>query len=86
MQPTWKIRNTNQLYCFHIKREKLTQVSSKKPSATKHSTKRNVYYINFNRIFKIKYSLIGIVKFKFTRRNEIRCRILEIKDLSKNVR
>ena len=29
---------------------------------------------------------MGIVKTKFTRRNEIRCRILEIKDLSKNVR
>ena len=29
---------------------------------------------------------MGTVKTKFTRRFEIRCRILEIKDLSKNVR
>ena len=28
---------------------------------------------------------MGIVKPKFTRRNEIGCRILEIEDLSKNV-
>ena len=34
----------------------------------------------------IEYSFIVIVKPKFTRRNEIRCRILEIDDLSKNVR
>ena len=29
---------------------------------------------------------MGIVKPKFTRRNEIWCRILELEDLSKNVR
>ena len=36
--------------------------------------------------FLFEYSLIGIVKPKFTRRNEIWCRIWEIEDLSKNVR
>ena len=38
------------------------------------------------RNFLIEYSLIRIVKPKFTRRNEIWCRILEIDDKSKNVR
>ena len=36
--------------------------------------------------FLFEYSLMGIVKPKFTQRNEIWCRILEIEDLSKNVR
>ena len=40
------------------------------------------FYCNF----LIEYSLIDIVKPKFTRRNEMRCRILEIEDLSKNLR
>ena len=42
--------------------------------------------MEFYRNFLFEYSLIGIVKPKFTWRNEIWCRILEIEDLSKNVR
>ena len=42
--------------------------------------------MEFYRNFLFQYSLIGIVKPKFFRRNEIRCRIWEIEDLSKNVR
>ena len=41
--------------------------------------------MKFYRNFLFEYSLIGIVKPKVTRKNEICCRILEI-DLSKNVR
>ena len=41
--------------------------------------------MEFYRKVLIKYSLIGIVKPKFTRRNEIWWRILEIEDLFKNV-
>ena len=36
---------------------------------------------NFTAIFLFQYSLIGIVKPKFFRRNEIWCRIWEIQDL-----
>ena len=36
-----------------------------------------VYYMEFYHNFFIAYSSIGIVKPKFTRRNEIWCRILE---------
>ena len=85
MQPAWKNRNSNEQYFLHIK-EKNYKFSSKKPSATKHSPPSNVYYMEFYRIFLFEYSLIGIVKPKFTRRNEIWCRIWEIEDLSKNVR
>ena len=45
--------------------------SKKKPSATKHNPPSNVYYIVFYRNFLFQYSLVGIVKPKFTRRNEI---------------
>ena len=38
------------------------------------------------RNFLFEYSIIGILKSKFTRIYEIWCRILEIQDLSKNVR
>ena len=38
---------------------------------------------DFIEMFQIKYSLISIVKHKFTRRYEILCRILELEDLSK---
>ena len=58
----------------------------KKPSTTKHSPPSHVYYMEFYCNFVFHYSLIGIVKSKFFRRNEIWCRIWEIKDLSKNVR
>ena len=40
------------------------------------------FYCNF--LFEYTGSFMGIIKPKFTRRNEI-CRILEIEDLSKNV-
>ena len=43
----------------------------KKPSATKHGPPSNVYYIEFYRNFLFQYNFIGIVKPKFTRRNEI---------------
>ena len=42
--------------------------------------------MEFYRNFLFEYCLMGIEKPKFTRRNEIWCRILEIEDLSKNVR
>ena len=70
----------------YTSKEKNYEFSSKKPSATKHSPPSNVYYIVFCRNFLFQYSLIGIVKPKFTRKNEIWCRIWEIEDLSKNVR
>ena len=41
---------------------------------------------NFFLNFSFEYSFISIVKLKFTRRNEMWCRILEIEDLSKKVR
>ena len=47
------------------------QFSSKKPSATKHSPLSNVYYMECYHNFLFEYSLMGIVKPKFTRRNEI---------------
>ena len=55
----------------YTSKEKNYGFSSKKPSATKHSPPYNVYYIVFYRNFLFQYSLIGIVKPKFTRRNEI---------------
>ena len=42
--------------------------------------------MEFYRNFLFEYSFMGIVKLQFTRRNEIWCKILEIEDLSKNVR
>ena len=62
----------------YTSKEKNYQFSSKKPYATKHSPPSNVYYMEFYRIFLFEYSLMDIVKSKFTRRNEILCRILEI--------
>ena len=47
------------------------QLSSKKPSATKHSPLSNVYYMEIYRNFLFEYILMGILKPKFTRRNEI---------------
>mgnify|MGYP003687834091 CR=1 FL=1 len=41
--------------------------------------------MEFYRNFLFEYSLTGIVKPKFTRRNEIWCIIWKIEDLSKNV-
>ena len=62
------------------------QFSSKNPSATKNSPQSNVNYMEYFLNFSFEYSFIGIVKLKFTRKNEIWCRILEIEDLSKKVR
>ena len=70
----------------YTSKEKNYEFSSKKPSATKHSPPSNVYYVVFCRNFLFQYSLIRIVKPKFTRKNEIWWRIWEIEDLSKNVR
>ena len=70
----------------YTSKEKNYKFSSKIPFATKHSTPSNVYNMEFYRNFLFEYSLIGIVKPKFTRRNEIWWRIWEIEDLSKNVR
>ena len=61
-----KMNNT-----VYISIEKNYEFSSKKPSATKHSPPSNVYYMEFYRNFLFQYSLIGIVKPKFTRRNKI---------------
>ena len=70
----------------YTSKEKNYQFSSKKPSATKHCPPSNVYTMEFYCNFLLEYSLMGIVKPKFTRRNEIWCRILKIEALSKNVR
>ena len=40
-------RNSNQQYCLHIKREKLTIFFLKKPSSTKRSPPFNAYYMEF---------------------------------------
>ena len=74
MQPACKNRNLNEQYCLLIKRKKLSIFFIKNPSATKQSPPSYVYYMEFYRNFLFEYSLIGIVKPKFTRRNEIRCR------------
>ena len=55
----------------YISKEKNYEFSSKKPSATKHSPPSNVCYIEFYCNFLFQYSLIGIVKPKFIRKNEI---------------
>ena len=48
--------------------EKNFQFSSKKLSTTKHSPPSNVYYMEFYHNFLLEYSLIGIVRPKYTRR------------------
>ena len=70
MQPAWKIgiQMNNTVY---TSKEKNYEISSKKPSATKHSLPSNVYYMEFYRNFLFQYSLIGFVKPKLFRRNEI---------------
>ena len=55
----------------YTSKEKNMNFLLKTPSATKHSPPSTVYYILFYRNFLFQYSLIGIVKPKFTRRNEI---------------
>ena len=70
----------------YTSKQKHYQLSSKNPSATKNSPQSNVYYMEFFLNFSFEYSFISIVKLKFTRRNEMWCRILEIDDLSKKVR
>ena len=66
----WKKNNT-----VYTSKEKKYEFSSKKSSATKQSPPSNVYYMKFYRNFLFQNSLIGIVKHKLTRRNEIWCRI-----------
>ena len=75
----WKIGST--ILFTHQKRK-----INKKTSAIKHSPSSIVYNMEFYHNFLINYSLISIVKHKFTRRNEIWCRILEKEVMSKNVR
>ena len=71
----------------YTSKEKNDQFSfKKKHSSTNYSPPSNIYYTEFNRNFLSENSLMGIVKPKFTSRNEIRCRIFEIEDLSKNLR
>ena len=73
MQPAWKNRNSNEQYCLHIKREKLTILFQKNlppQNIVPHLMFINMW--NFIVIFYLsKYSLIGILKPKSTRRNEI---------------
>ena len=69
-------------------KQKKYQISLKKnlPLQNIYSPPSNVYYMEFYRNFLFEYSLIGIVKLKSTRSNEIWYRIWEMEDLSKNVR
>ena len=85
MHLAWNNSNSNKQYCLHIK-QKHYQFSSKNPSSTKNSPQSNFYYMDFFLNFLFEYSFIGIVKLKFTRRNEMWCRILDIEALSKKVR
>ena len=64
-----EINNTG----YTSKREKLTIFLLKNQSATKQCLllNVNVYYMEFYRNILIEYSLIGIVKPKLTRKNEI---------------
>ena len=55
----------------YTSKEKNYQFSFKKPSATKHSPPSNVYYVEFYRSILFAYSLMGILKLKYTRKNEI---------------
>ena len=55
----------------YTSKEKNYEFSSKKLSATKHSPPSNIYYMAFYSNFLFEYSLIGIVKPKFTKRNEM---------------
>ena len=73
MQPARESRNPNQQFCMHTKKEKLSIFVYKKktPPATKHSLLSNDYNIKFYRNLLTEYSLIGIVKPKFSRGNEI---------------
>ena len=64
----WEFKST---ILFTHQKRKINNFLLKKPSATKHSPPSNVYCMEFYRNFLIEYSLIGIVKPKFTRRKEI---------------
>ena len=55
----------------YISKEKNHEFYAKKPSATQRSPQSNVYYMEFYFTIFIEYSLIGIVKPQFTKRNEI---------------
>ena len=71
MQPAWKNRNSNENILFTHQKRKIMNFHLKKTSATKHSPLSNVYYIESYRNFLFQYDLIGIVKPKFTGKNEI---------------
>ena len=62
------IQMSNTVYTSKRKND---QFSSRKPSATKHSPLYNVYYMEIYRNFLFEYSSMGILKPKFSRRNEI---------------
>ena len=57
---------------FNTSKEKNYEFTSKKPSATKHSSQSNDYYMEFYRNFLFQYSLIGIVKPKNVRKKQDR--------------
>ena len=56
---------------FTHQKRKINNILLKVPSTTIHSPQSNVYYMEFYRNFLFEYSLIGIVKLKSTRRDEI---------------
>ena len=71
---------------FTCQKEKKLTLFLEQPSATNHCPPSNVYHMDFYRNFVTEYSLIGMLKPLFTKRYEIRCRILKIEDSSENVR
>ena len=73
MQPAWKKRNSNEQYCLHIQREKLTFFFEKKKTQPTQNIVPHLMFIKWNFIeyFLIEHSLIGIIKPKFTRGNEL---------------
>ena len=74
------------IYTVNTSKRKIINFPLKKASATKHSPLSNVYYMEIYRNFLFEYSLMGILKPKFTRKNEIWCIILEKQVLSKKLR
>ena len=58
-------------HSVYTSKEKNYELSSKKPSATKHSPPSNVHYMEFYRNFLFECSLVVIATPNSTRRNEI---------------
>ena len=71
MEPLWKNRNSNEQYCLHIKTEKNINFLLINLPLQHIVSISNVYYMEFYRNLLFEYSLKGIVKPKFTRRNEM---------------